>query len=374
MSVYRRPGAQTYSFDFRIKGHRFSGDTARNSKREAQAVERVARQAALAQIAEGIALDKPVTWELAASRYWLEIGQHHKNRETTLKSLAWLSERIGKQTLLAEIDDNRVAALVMRRRGELRQVGSGDSRATQRPVAPATVNRTMTEPLRKVLLRAEKVWKVRVGDIVWRTHLLAEPRERVREASQGEEAAIMAQLERGYDDAVRFAFLSGCRRMEVVGLTWDRIDFFGRRFTVLGKGDKLRTIPMSQAIFDLLWAQRGRHETVVFTFIALKTRPLLKQVRGRRYQISLRMLSDVIENAARKAGVINFHMHDTRHTLATRALRASNLKVVQQILGHEDIATTTKYAHAMDDDLRAALEAASETSIPSTKLSRVGGN
>ncbi|TIN66413.1 MAG: site-specific integrase, partial [Mesorhizobium sp.] len=63
-------------------------------------------------------------------------------------------------------------------------------------------------------------------------------------------------------------------------------------------------------------------------------------------------------------GVKNFHFHDTRHTAATRVLRKSNLKVVQQLLGHEDIKTTTKYAHAMMDDVLNALEAASPTKSP----------
>ncbi len=55
----------------------------------------------------------------------------------------------------------------------------------------------------------------------------------------------------------------------------------------------------------------------------------------------------------------DFHFHDLRHTSATRILRKSNLRVVQQLLGHSDIATTTKYAHAVDDDIRNAMEAVS---------------
>src|SRR5690606_37137731 len=88
-----------------------------------------------------------------------------------------------------------------------------------------------------------------------------EPKERVREASQAEEAAFMDVLDRGYDDAVAFALLTGCRRMEIVGLTWQRVDFFTRQFTVVGKGGKSRTIPMSDAVFLLLWDQKD-HDPV----------------------------------------------------------------------------------------------------------------
>lgn len=356
MSVYKRPGAQTYSFDFRLKGHRFSGDTERTSKREAEAVERLKRDEARTAVAEGLALDKPDTWELASSRWWLEVGQHHKNSETTLKSLDWLTRHVGRDRRLRDIDDNFVAGLVARRRAETRQVGRLADRGKQRPVSPATVNRTMTEPLRKVLLRAKNIWKVAAGDIGWRKHMLKEPQERVREASAGEEMQLLAQLERGYDEAVTFAFRDGCRDAEICGLLWERVDFFGRRYTVIGKGNKARTIPMSQATFDQLWRLRGQHPTHVFSFVARKTRKDWGQIRGGRYPIKPSRLSHVAKAAAVAAGVGNFHLHDTRHTAATRILRVSNLRVAQQLLGHEDVSTTAKYAHALEDDIRNALD------------------
>ena len=359
MSIYRRAGATTYSFDFRSGGRRFSGDTGKTSKREAVAEERLRREGALLEVKQDVAMDAPKTWELAASRYWLEVGQHHKNAETTLTSLDWLTRHIGKHTPLRQIDDNRVAALVAERRVELRRVGS--DRASQRPIAPATVNRTMTEPLRKVLLRASNVWKVPSGDITWRLHLLREPKERVREASPGEEARILSRLAPGYEDAMRFAFLCGCRRMEIIGLAWTDVDFFGRQFTLHGKGDKSRTIPMSDAIHDLLWRQRGRHPTAVFAFEARRTSRLLGQIRGQLYPMTDSGLRTAARRAMDKAAIVDFRFHDTRHTAATRVLRTSNLRVVQILLGHEDVNTTTKYAHALAEDVRAALNAASPT-------------
>jgi len=65
--------------------------------------------------------------------------------------------------------------------------------------------------------------------------------------------------------------------------------------------------------------------------------------------------------------VVNFRFHDTRHTTATRVLRKSNLRVVQKLLGHSDVKTTTKYAHALDEDVLAALEAASPTNTPTKR-------
>jgi len=58
------------------------------------------------------------------------------------------------------------------------------------------------------------------------------------------------------------------------------------------------------------------------------------------------------------AGVSDFRFHDFRHDFATKLLRETrNLKLVQKALNHADIKTTTKYAHVVDDDLVAGLDA-----------------
>lgn len=365
MSVYKRPGAETFSYDFECGGVRFSGDTRQTQKREAirvQGLERVKAKAE--QKARAVSANADMTLEAAIVRYWNEVGDFHVNKLETGASLDWLKKYLGGSTLLKDIDDNRIAALVAKRRGQMRQVGKKAERKTK--VGPATVNRTMTEPLRKVMVRARKIWKVPVQEIQWSEHLLAEPRERVREASIGEEAAIMAQLGRGYDIAVAFAMLSGCRRGEILGLVWNRVDFFGRQFTVIGKGGHLRTIPMSDEIFALLWSQKDMHPVSVFTYTAARTDARKKLEAGKVYVMTAAGLKTAMRRAVPKAEVENFRFHDTRHTAATRVLRVSNLRVVQILLGHRDVATTAKYAHAQVEDLRAALNAASPTKSPTT--------
>ena len=85
-----------------------------------------------------------------------------------------------------------------------------------------------------------------------------------------------------YAPALRFAILTGCRRMEIVDLTWSRVDFFGRTITVTGKGDKTRMIPMTNAVYDLLWAEKHHHKTAVFTYEVQRTRKHVGLVRGER--------------------------------------------------------------------------------------------
>ncbi|MGR9252686.1 tyrosine-type recombinase/integrase [Rhizobium leguminosarum] len=367
MSVYKRSGKETYSYDFVVRGRRFSGDTGQTKKRDAKAFEEAQREIAKAEMTAASALDADtMTFEIAALRWYHEVGQHHKNFETTLKVLDWLKRNIGAATDLRDINDAFVANIVARRRGERVRRKHKDGKVHEgKLVSPATVNRTCTQPLREIILRAKKVWKVATGDVDFGEHLLKEPKERVREASVDEEDAIIGELGRGYEDAIRFAFLNGCRRMEILGLEWPHVDFFSRRFTVTGKGGHSRTIPMSQETFDILWAQKDHHPVKVFTFEAWRTRKSIKQIRGKRYPLTESGLKSAMRRAVPAAGVTNFRFHDTRHTAATRVLRKSNLRVAQRLLGHADIATTAKYAHALDDDLRAALEATSSpTRIP----------
>lgn len=367
MSVFIRKDSKDgiYSYDFQLGGRRFSGSTGKTAKREAREVEKRLRDEARALLtAERSVYAPELTIRAACARYWQEVGQHHANARTTMWSLTWLEQHFGPETMLHDIDSGRVASMVARRRGELVPSQRKPDRKYATPeirkrISPATVNRTVTQPLREILLRARDVWEVRTAKVDWSEHLLSEPRERVREARIDEEAAIMGELDRGYDVAVSFAFLTGCRRMEIVGLVWSRVDFFNRQFTVIGKGNKARTIPMSTAVFDMLWSQQGYHADSVFTFEAKRTLKLgdRRFERGRRYPVTDAGLRTALRRAVSGAGVADFRFHDTRHTAATRVLRKSNLRVVQELLGHEDIKVTAKYAHALKEDVRAALDA-----------------
>jgi len=367
MSVYKRKGSDTYRYDFELGGNRFVGDTGTADKRKARKVqERIRRQEQARLDAAKGKSGANMTFGAACTRYMEEVGNFHVNTDTTLKSLLWLEAALGKKTLVSAIGEERIAFAVAKRRLENRKVGN--AKTPPKRVSNATVNRTCTEPLRKVLLRAEKKWGCLVQPIDWAGHMLPEPKERVREASIGEEELVLDQLDRGYDDAVIFAVLTGCRRMEIVGLTWQRVDFFNRVFTVIGKGKKERVVPMSAAVFDLLWSIKDYDPEWVFTYVAARTDRRKDLIRGVRYPITDAGLKTAARRAVEWAGVENLRFHDLRHTAATRTLRKSNLRVVQNLLGHSDPATTAKYAHALVEDIRAAMDATSPASIPADEI------
>ncbi len=367
MSVYKRKGSETYRYDFEVAGDRFIGDTGETDKRKAERFQAAKRRELKARIgaAKGNSGVK-MTFGAGCVRYMEEVGEHHVNNLTTLACLEWLERNIGSKTLIADIDENMVAFIVAKRRKEFRQVGT--KTVEKRRVSNATVNRTCTEPLRKVLRRASTKWGCLVQTIQWAEHMLPEPRERVREATPDEEGAVMDRLDRGFDDAVLFAVLTGCRRMEIVGLTWQNVDFFNRVFTVLGKGDRKRFVPMSAAVFDLLWSIKDHDPQWVFTYEAARTDKRKGLFRGVRYPMTDMGLRTAMRRAVAGAKVSNLRFHDLRHTAATRILRKSNLRVVQNLLGHSDPATTAKYAHAHVEDIRAAMDADRPATIPADEI------
>lgn len=367
MSVYKRPGSEVYSYDFRYRGHRFSGSTGCTTKREAQKHEAELKRQIRARAAD---IGAPMTFLTASTLWWEEKGRFRADAIDQERYLAWLQEVIGRKTLIRDISDADIARAVAKRRGEPVEFRDRRGRLTRPPHLPsnATVNQAVTKPMRAILRRARHIWKQRVQDIAWREHLLPEAQERVREASAEEEAKAMVAIREDYAPALRFAFLTGCRRAEIVGLEWPHVDFFNREFTVTGKGARSRTLPMTEEIFRLLWALKDDHPTAVFTYVC--RRPRGKQVKGQRYPITMEGFKTAWRRARDRTDLHDFRFHDTRHTAATRLVRATgNLKLAQKLLGHTEIATTNRYAHVTRDDLRAGLSAAHAAAKSPTEIS-----
>jgi integrase len=351
LSVYKPAKSPYYAFDFQIRGVRFTGSTECTGKRDAEAFEKLRKIEARIEVNALVAQEHaPLTFATAAARYYLQVGQHllGDGPKNCQWSINWLEREIGSGTLLSSIDDATVARLVGIRRGE--------------GVKNATVNRSTTEPLRKILNRARDTWSQKVTKIDWKHHMLPEPKERVREMSHSEEKSLFDGLRADYQPVVRFAMQSGCRLCEIVpgkefpGLRWPDVDWSGRKITVLGKGRVLGTIPISPGIREILFPLQGNNAEFVFTYIAQKTRD--GRVKGQRYPMTREGLKTEWRRAKLDAKLLDYRFHDNRHTAATGILRATgNLKAVQKLLRHSDVSTTAKYAHALIDDVRDAMEA-----------------
>jgi integrase len=149
--------------------------------------------------------------------------------------------------------------------------------------------------------------------------------------------------------------------MAEVLLQWQQVDFDNKVVRLLAKGGEPRTVPLSRRAYEILWAERGRNQLWVFTFVAKKTRlcPKTKKkyVRGERYPITYYGLTSYRRRDWAKAGVTH-GFHALRHTAGRRTLRATrNLKTTQMLLGHSDISTTAKfYIDVLQEEVLQAME------------------
>lgn len=350
MSVYRRQNG-IYAFDFERRGLRFCGSTRSRSKTEAERIERQKIAAVEKRLAQNEAQrTSPISVDVAFDRFWTEVGDNYKGsyRATVFKALADLLADLKPSTPLRDVGPSKITEII-----------------TSRKLAGlknATINRTVTEILRRVMFRAVRRWEQQVRIIDWKDFMLPEPKERVRELRDHEEKKLFRKMRADYRPVLRFALASGLRLREVVGLRWKDIDWTSRTVSVLGKGSKPATIPLTSQMRAVISPLREHHPEAIFTYVSRDTRKEHRRgeglVRGKRYPITYQGLKTAWRrHGGSAAGLEDFRFHDIRHTAATRLLRTSgNLRLVQRLLRHEDIATTTKYAHADDEDLRQAME------------------
>lgn len=156
---------------------------------------------------------------------------------------------------------------------------------------------------------------------------------------------------------------SGLRVTELVGLPLAAAPRGGRMLFVRGKGDKERLAPMSheaRAALDAWLAVRER---------ALKTgangRPIesrfLFPSSARQGHMTRQQFALDLKAAALKAGIdpARLSPHKLRHAFATHLLaNGADLRSLQTMLGHADIATTEIYTHVVEDRLRHTVESA----------------
>jgi integrase len=198
----------------------------------------------------------------------------------------------------------------------------------------------------------------------------------VRELKPHEEASLHQALWSDLRDVVEFATLSGQRRTEVIELEKARIDWNGPRASVTKKGGLEHTFPLSPRMVVLILAQPPVADCpFVFTYTCRRpstghSDPAKRRYKGQRYPFSKQGWMREWRKALKEAGIKDFRFHDLRHTSATRLLRATrgNLKAAQRLLGHTTIATTSRYAHVFEDDLREMMTDAESRNSPKQTL------
>jgi integrase/recombinase XerC len=146
---------------------------------------------------------------------------------------------------------------------------------------------------------------------------------------------------------VELLYGSGLRVGELCGLGPESVDLRRRLLVVWGKGSKERQVPMSEPSADAVqaWLTYGR--PVLATADSPADAMFLNR-RGKR--LTPRDVRRILDRRAASPT----HPHALRHTYATHLLDGgADLRAVQELLGHGDLATTQLYTHVSKERLRA---------------------
>lgn len=140
--------------------------------------------------------------------------------------------------------------------------------------------------------------------------------------------------------AIRLLVLTGCRRNEVLELKWDDIDRTAGELRLREGKTGGRMVPLTPPVADVL-ADTPRVPDNPWVIV------------GQRSEARMTNINDPWLIVRDEAGLKNVRIHDLRHSWASRALAlGESLSMIGEILGHNSIETTARYAHLARDTVK----------------------
>ncbi|HEY5071780.1 MAG TPA: tyrosine recombinase [Caulobacteraceae bacterium] len=156
---------------------------------------------------------------------------------------------------------------------------------------------------------------------------------------------------------VELLYASGLRVSELISLTLAQVVGDPAYVFVKGKGGKERIAPLNQTARTAIRAYLPARAD--FLPNGMKESPWLFPSRARSGRLTTRRFAQLLDEAALGAGLdpTRVSPHVLRHAFATHLLEGgADLRTVQTLLGHADIATTQIYTHLTQDRLREVVE------------------
>ncbi len=142
-------------------------------------------------------------------------------------------------------------------------------------------------------------------------------------------------------------YASGLRVSEIVNLTLDQISSSTRIIKVTGKGNKERMVPYSVECKKALdkYINECRKDIIEKNKLEHDPEALFLNARGEK--LTTRGVEYILKSIEKKIGMeLDLHPHKMRHSFATHLLdEGVDLRVIQEILGHESLETTQVYTH-----------------------------
>lgn len=168
---------------------------------------------------------------------------------------------------------------------------------------------------------------------------------------------------------VELLYGAGLRASELVSLRLGNLprrkngQWMSADIIIRGKGGKDRLCPLGRAALDAIadWLDVREASLPRTPLARSRSEPYVFPSRGKEGHLTRRRLGQMLEDLSGKAGLRSerVYPHALRHAYATHLLQGgADLRSVQTLLGHADIATTQIYTHVLTDELAELLETA----------------
>jgi len=358
MSLYKR--ADVWWYDFTADGNRYRGSTQQTSKAAAARVEGRERERAKLGAPHTVV----PTLKQAADRWFLARAADRRSGLTTALRLKVVMRHIDPSLLVTEIGTSHIEDAVQSRRMDVTH--------NHRAPTNGTVNRDIIDTtLRPILNYCADVLEIPMRKIAWTKVRLQEPKGRSRPLTPGELAEWREAFPDWHRPVFDFIALYGVRLREAF-FPPEAVDPIEEQVTITNRKNGvdliLYLLPEDAAA---LAARATRAKAAGLTTV------WYKDVGGVLTPIHPRGFQSASKAALEAVGLKGLRpAHDLRHHAGSAVRKAGDVLVAQMLLGHEDIASTGRYAHPDKDAMRAALRHAKDTmavqSGNSSTISKVG--
>lgn len=200
---------------------------------------------------------------------------------------------------------------------------------------------------------ADEFWEVRTSTANPLRFKLPTPAENIKYLADWQVAQkIIDRAAPHLKPIIYTALYTGLRRGDILGLMWENIDFSTATITVKVKdstkegGKRIHTIPIIPQLEQILKAQPQINK-YVFNYNGKPMADIKHAWHSIFYDHNGKLKDPALPYT-------NFHT--LRHTAVTWILKATgDIRLAQKIVGHQDIKTTARYAHVLDEDKRTGL-------------------
>jgi hypothetical protein len=344
MSVYKR--GDVWHYDITVDGNRYRASTEQTSRAAAIKVE--ARERERAKL--GAPHRDIPTLRQAADQWFKARAADRRSGLTTAHRIKIALRHIDGSRPVSEIGTADIEAAVQSRRMDETHNG--------RPPTNSTVNRDIIDStLRPILNYCADALEHPIRRISWKAVRLPEPRGRTRTFTVAEMRAWRAALPAWHRPVFDFMALYGARLREAF-FAPGALDVDAGEVRIIDrKNDADLIIPLLPEDIADLAARASRAKAAGLGVI------WYRDLGGRLVQIHWRAFQSASRAALAVAGITDARpAHDLRHHAATAVRRSGDITLAQMLLGHDDIKSTNRYAHANKADLLKALRHAKDTS------------